>query len=72
VGGGGALRCGRLAGRPNPLRWLLLGSRRGFEIVVLDHGTYMTVRHAAGGLCLAGGAVMRQHVVWQACEYASA
>lgn len=31
------------AGRPSWLRWLLRGSRRGFEVVVLDHGTYVDV-----------------------------
>ncbi|GIL77243.1 hypothetical protein Vretimale_3082 [Volvox reticuliferus] len=33
----------RPKGRPSWLRWLLRGTRRGFEIVVLDHGTYLEV-----------------------------
>ncbi|GLC68771.1 hypothetical protein PLESTF_000735000 [Pleodorina starrii] len=33
----------RPKGRSSWLRWLLRGSRRGFEIVVLDHGTYLEV-----------------------------
>ncbi|EFJ51760.1 hypothetical protein VOLCADRAFT_103263 [Volvox carteri f. nagariensis] len=31
----------RPKGRPNFLRWLFRGTRRDFEIVVLDHGTYL-------------------------------
>ncbi|GFR41974.1 hypothetical protein Agub_g2774, partial [Astrephomene gubernaculifera] len=33
----------RAIGRPSWLRWLLRGSRRDWEVVVLDHGTYLEV-----------------------------
>ncbi|PNW84595.1 hypothetical protein CHLRE_03g150600v5 [Chlamydomonas reinhardtii] len=33
----------RPKGRPSWLRWLFRGTRRGFEVVVLDHGTYLEV-----------------------------
>ncbi|KAG2491437.1 hypothetical protein HYH03_010223 [Edaphochlamys debaryana] len=33
----------RPKGGPNWFRWLFRGSKRGFEIVVLDHGTYLDV-----------------------------
>ncbi|KAG2440120.1 hypothetical protein HXX76_004234 [Chlamydomonas incerta] len=33
----------RPKGRPSWLRWLFRGTRRGFELVVLDHGTYLEV-----------------------------